>query len=89
MHGLNEGWEVHDSFKLYVENATGLPVHLIDAYNWKDSLFYSMEEQVLGTLDIVKKIAAQVRVGCSSAKLLSRFPSFFTTRVVITCHTPY
>jgi len=56
MHGISEGWEQHSSFKTQIEAATGLPVHLLDAYNWGDSILVPLDQQVGSSAKLLSRL---------------------------------
>ena len=77
MHGLDESYDVPDhlNFKQYIEEATNLPVHLVDAFN-KFSSLTPLAKQVPQILEKVKVIAAQydkvIAVGYSQGGVIWR-----------------
>ncbi|XP_063682280.1 lysosomal thioesterase PPT2-B-like [Bolinopsis microptera] len=75
MHGVVEGYYEHNNFKKFIERNTGIPVHLLDAYNYAASIT-PMQYQVPDILPRVKKIAAQydkvIAVGYSQGGLIWR-----------------
>jgi palmitoyl-protein thioesterase len=75
MHGVTEGYFEHNNFKKFVERNTGIPVHLLDAYNYAASVT-PMQYQVPDILPRVKEIAAKydkiIAVGYSQGGLIWR-----------------
>ena len=75
MHGVMENYWDHNNFKKYITRLTGLPVHLINAYNYAASLT-PMAHQIKDILPRVKTIAAQydkvIAVGFSQGGLVWR-----------------
>jgi len=75
MHGVLEGYFDHNNFKKFVERNTGIPVHLLNAYNYAASVT-PMQYQVPDILPRMKKIAAQydkvIAVGYSQGGLIWR-----------------
>jgi len=77
MHGLDEHFDAPDHliFKKYIEEHSNLPVHLVDAFNDRESLT-PLAKQVPQTLKKVKVIAAQydkvIAVGYSQGGILWR-----------------
>jgi len=75
MHGVVEGYFEHNNFKKFIERNTGIPVHLLDAYNYAASVT-PMQYQVPDILPRVKEIAAQydkiIAVGYSQGGLIWR-----------------
>ncbi|KAL5253181.1 hypothetical protein ACHWQZ_G013084 [Mnemiopsis leidyi] len=75
MHGVLEGYFDHNNFEKFIERETGIPVHLLDAYNYAASVT-PMQYQVPDILPRVKKIASQydkvIAVGYSQGGLIWR-----------------
>jgi len=75
MHGLIESYREHFGFKTFIEKETGIPVHLINRYNYLSSLS-PLKYQAENILEDVKVIAAQydqvIAVGYSQGGLIWR-----------------
>ena len=77
MHGLNEHFDIpdHVNFKNYIEEQSGIPVHLIDTFNGLSSLT-PLEKQVPVILKKVKEISSQydhvIAVGYSQGGIIWR-----------------
>ena len=75
MHGILESHNFHKGFKKFIESETGIPVHLINRYNFLSSLS-PIKYQAQDILEDVKKIAAQydqvIAVGYSQGGIIWR-----------------